>query len=129
FFLPTFIYLAASHSGAGAFKIFCFQVPNQQSVRTQEQGVVVPSCLAQGRQHLRPHAAVAGFVFVQPFGFNLKYETNALHALPSSLVKAPKQQAALFRQHPHRKNASVSPPSTGITCPLVLELCSPASQM
>ena len=65
--LPTFIDLAASHTRACPFKVFGFEVPDQQSVRTQKQRVVVPSRLAQSREHLRPHAAVAGFVFLQPF--------------------------------------------------------------
>src|SRR6516225_144514 len=126
-FLPTFVDVAAGHAGTSHFKVFRFKVSDQQSVWTQEQGVVVPSCLAQSRQHLRPHAAVSGFIFIQPFRSYLQNEANPLHVVTSRLAKASSQQAVL-RHRPHRKKASRSPPSTGITCPVVLALESPASQ-
>src|SRR5215831_13547312 len=106
FSLPTLVDFTASHAGSSAFKVLRFQVPDQQSIWTQEQGVVVPSGLTQSRQHLRPHAAMADFIFVQTFRFYLQNEANPFHVTPSRLVKAAKQEAALFRQDAHRKNAS-----------------------
>ena len=81
FSLPTFIDFAASHASTSAFKVLRFEVPDQQSIWTQEQRVVVPSCLAQSRQHLWPHAAVAGLVFIQAFRFYLQNEANTFHVL------------------------------------------------
>src|SRR5207237_8387966 len=77
--LPTFIDLAASHTRACPFKVFGFEVPDQQSVRTQKQRVVVPSRLAQSREHRRPHATVAGLVFLTRFLSSLQKEANAIH--------------------------------------------------
>src|ERR1051325_7726174 len=91
-FLPTIIDLAAGHAGSSPFKVLRFEVPDQQSIWTQEQRVVVPSRLAQGRQHFRPHAALPGLVFLEPLRFYLQNEANTLHAVPSRLVKARKQQ-------------------------------------
>src|SRR5438445_9643371 len=61
FLLPAFIHFATGHTRARPLKVFRFEVSHQQSVRTQEQGVVVPSCFAQGRQHLRPNGVMACF--------------------------------------------------------------------
>jgi len=78
-FLPTIIDLAAGHAGASPFKVLRFKIPDQQSIWTQEQRVVVPSCLTQSRQHLWPHAAVAGLIFIQPFRFYVQHEANTFH--------------------------------------------------
>lgn len=124
FFLPTLVDVALGHAGTGPFKVFRFQVANQQSVWTQEQGVVVPPCFTQSRQHLVPHAAVASLVFVQPIGSYLENEANTLHLVTPRLRKAPQQKKRkVFRAITfYRKKASDRPPSTGITCPVVLAL-------
>ena len=81
FSLPTFIDFAACHAGTSPVKVLGFKVPDQQSIWTQEQRVVVPSRLAQSRQHLWPHAPVAGLVFIQPFLFYLQNEANTFHVV------------------------------------------------
>lgn len=63
-FLPTFIYVATGHAGTSPFEVFGFKISDQQTVWTQKQGVVVPSCLMQSRQHFGPHAAVASLVLL-----------------------------------------------------------------
>src|SRR5690349_9347068 len=93
--LPTIIDLAAGHAGLRPFKVLRFEVPDQQSIWTQEQRVVFPSRLAQRREHFRPHAAVAGLVFLEPLRFYLQNEANTLHAVPSRLVK-PESNKQLF---------------------------------
>jgi len=103
FSLPTFIDLAASHAGTSPFKVLRFEVPDQQSIWTQEQRVVVPSCLAQSRQHLWPNVAVAGLVFIQPFRFYLQNEANTFHAVNPKTCCPPQQQAFLLSPCPYRK--------------------------
>ena len=97
FFLPMFVNFAAGHAGASPFKVFRFEVPNQQSVWPQEQGIVVPSCFAQSRHHLRPHAAVAGFVFLQPIWSYLQNKANAPHVVTPRLALARQRPAVLLR--------------------------------
>src|SRR5690349_13001864 len=97
FFLPTFVDLTTSHASPSSFEVFCLEVSDQQSVWTQEQGVVVPSRFAQGCQHLGPYAAVAGLVFVEPIGSHLQNEADALHLVSPKPVKAPQQEEGLSR--------------------------------
>jgi len=110
--LPTFIDLAASHTRACPFKVFGFEVPDQQSVRTQKQRVVVPSRLAQSREHLRPHAAVAGFVFLQPFRSYLQNEANTFHVVNPRLALA-RQRPAIRSWHPLAQESLRQPAING----------------
>src|SRR5271165_768175 len=82
--LPAIIHVAARHAGARAFKVLSFEVADEQAVRTQEQRVVIPSRLAQSRQHLWPNLAVTEFVLLQPIWLYLQNKTNALHAYAPS---------------------------------------------
>src|SRR5207245_7208554 len=68
FLLPAFIHFATGHTRARPLKVFRFEVSHQQSVRTQEQGVVVPACgrIAGDRKSTRlnsSHGSISYAVF------------------------------------------------------------------
>jgi len=66
--LPAFVYIAPAHFRQGMREIGGFQIPDQESVRSQEEGIIAPTGFAQGADHLRPYFAMPGLVLLQLVG-------------------------------------------------------------
>jgi hypothetical protein len=66
----------------GGVEVVGHEVPDQQAVVTEEQGVVVPAGVAQGDEHLRPHGGVPAAVLVQAIRPYLKGEADSAHSRP-----------------------------------------------
>jgi hypothetical protein len=54
-----------------------FVVADQQPVFTKKKGIVAPSCILNGLQHLWPHLLVPRNVLVDQVGVDLQLEANS----------------------------------------------------
>src|SRR5215472_3374345 len=79
FRLPGGVDLGACHRGAGGIEVVCLQVADQQAIVGQEQAVVVPACLSQGRPHVGPHGFVSLDVLIQPVRPDPSGKAHSLH--------------------------------------------------
>src|SRR6266849_335106 len=77
--LPAVVDFAFGHASPSALKVFRLEIADEKAIVAQEQRVIVPSGFAKGRQHLRPHAAMATLVLLEPFWFYLQDKTDTLH--------------------------------------------------
>src|SRR5919112_4614039 len=66
--LPADVDLGAGHGVERCLQVIGLDVADQEPVVVQEQAVVAPAGLGQGRQHLRPDGGVAAPVLVQVSG-------------------------------------------------------------
>src|SRR5579862_1350106 len=77
--LPASIDRMLLHRGAGTLEVRGFQIADEQTIRAQEERVIVPAGLAQGLQHFRPNRSVAAAILVNLFWADFQKKTNPLH--------------------------------------------------
>lgn len=77
--LPASINLGLLHCALSRGEIVAFDVAEEQPVRTQKQGVVTPTAVAECRQHRRPHSTVPGAILVESLWLHPQQEANAFH--------------------------------------------------
>lgn len=79
FGLPARVDGMVFHRRPALFKIFGFEVPDNQTVGAKEERVVLPSGLTQGIEHFRPNPRMTGLVFLDPVRADFEEKTGAFH--------------------------------------------------
>src|SRR5450755_4665367 len=82
--LPSLVDFEAGHTAQGGLKIGRFEIPDQQAVGAQKQGIVPPSGFTQGLQHLRPDGLVAPLILVKAIRAHFQEKTNTFHHFTST---------------------------------------------